>query len=126
MAQRYVDVVLRLVVVPYVRQHDDTFQEDNAWAHVARLSKAFLQQNNVDVMHWPPYSPDLSPIEHLWDVLDRRVRNRPQPPTTRQALRLALIQEWNAIPQAEINRLILSMTRHVRAGLNANGGHTRY
>ena len=87
---------------------------------------AFLQQNNVDLMHRPPYSPDLSPIEHLWDVLDRRIRNCPQPPTTRQALRIALIQEWNAIPQAEINRLILSMTRRVRAGLNANGGHTRY
>ena len=87
---------------------------------------AFLQQNTVDVMHWPPYSPDPSPIEHLWDVLDRRVCNRSQPPTTRQALRLTLIQEWNAIPQAEINRLILSMTRRVHAGLNANGGHTRY
>ena len=125
-AQRFVDVVVRPVVVPYVRQHNVTFQQDNARAHVARLSMAFLQQNNVDVMHWPPYSPDLSPIEHLWDVLDRRVRNRPQPPTTRQALRLALIQEWNAIPQAEINRLILSMTRRVRSGLNANGGHTCY
>ena len=84
-------------------------------------------QHSVSLtMHWPPYSPDLSPIEHLWDVLDRRVRNRPQPPTTLQTLRLALMQEWNAIPQAEINRLILSMTRRVRAGLNANGGHTRY
>ena len=125
-AQRYVDVVLRPVVVPYVRQHIVTFQQDNARAHVARLSMAFLQRNNVDVMHWPPYSPDLYPIEHLWDVLDRRVRNRPQPPTTRQALRLALIQKWNAIPQTEINRLILSMTRRVHTGLNANGGHTRY
>ena len=125
-AQRYVDVVLRPVVVPYVRQHNVTFQRNNARAHVARLSMAFLQQNNVDVMHWSPYSPDLSPIEHLWNVLDRRVHNHPQPPTTRQALRLALIQKWNAIPQAEINRLILSLTRRVRAGLNANGGHTRY
>ena len=120
-AQRYVDVILRPVVVPFVRQHNVTFQQDNARAHVARLSMAFLQQNNVNVMHWPPYSPDLSPIEHLW-----RVRNRPQLTTTLQTLRLALMQEWNAIPQAEISRLILSMTRRVRAVLNANGGHTRY
>ena len=83
-AQRYVDVILRPVVVPFVRQRNVTFQQDNARAHVARLSMAFLQQNNVNVMNWPPYSPDLSPIEHLWDVLDRRVRNRPQPPTTLQ------------------------------------------
>ena len=124
-AQRYVDVILRPVVVPFVRQHNVTFQQDNARTHVARLSMAFLQQNNVNVMHWPPYSPDLSPIEHLWDVLDRRVRNSPQPPTTLQTIRLALMQEWNAIPHAETNRLILSMIRCVRAGLNANGGHTR-
>ena len=125
-AQRYVEAILRPVVVPFVRQHNVTFQQDNARAHVARLSMVFLQQNNVNVMHWPPYCPDLSHIEHLWDVLDRRVRNRPQPPTTLQTLRLALMQEWNALPQAEINRLILSMTRRVRAGLSANGGYTRY
>ena len=76
-AHRYVDVVLRPVVDPYVRQHNVTFQQNNARAHVARLSMAFFQQNNIDVMHLPPYSPDLSPIEHLWNVLDRRVRNRP-------------------------------------------------
>ena len=125
-AQRYADLNLRPVVVPFIRQHNITFQQDNARVHVARLSIAFLQQNNVDVLRWPPYSPDLSPIEHLWDILDSRVRRLPQPPTTLQALLVALIQEWNAIPQAQINRLILSMTREVRAGLNANGGQTRY
>ena len=125
-AQRYVDVILRTVGVPFVRQQNVTLQQDNARAHVSRLSMVFLQQNNINVMHWPPYSPDLSPIEHLWDVLDRRVRNRSKPPTMLQTLRLALMQELNAIPQADINRLFLSMTRRVRAGLNANRGHTRY
>lgn len=125
-AQRYVDVVLQPFVVPFVRQHNVTFQQDNARPHVARLSMAYLRQNNVDVMDWPPYSADMSPIEHLWDILDRRVRRRPQPPATLPALRRALEQEWNAIPQAHINRLIQSMTRRVRAGLAANGGHTRY
>ena len=73
-AQRYIDVILRPVVVPYVRQHNVTFQQDNARAHVAKLSMAFLQQNNVNVMHWPPYSPDLSPIEHLNEVTGTQVR----------------------------------------------------
>ena len=72
-AQRYVDLILRPVVVPFIRQHNVTFQHDNTRAHVA--------------------SPDLSPIEHLWDILDSRVRRLPQPPTTLQALREALIQE---------------------------------
>ena len=43
-AQRYLDVILRPVVVPFVRQHNVKFQQDNAQAHVARLSMAFLQQ----------------------------------------------------------------------------------
>ena len=115
-AQRYVDLILRAIVVPFIRQHNVTFQQDNARAHVARLSIAFLQQNNVDVLRWPPYSPDLC----------SHVRRLPQPPTTLQALREALIQEWNAIARAQIDRLILSMTRRVRAGLNAYGGHTRH
>ena len=86
-AQCYVDLILRPVVVPFIRQHNVTFQQDNARAHVARLSIAFLQQNNVDVLRWPPYGPDLSLIEHLWDILDSRVRRLPQPPTMLQVLR---------------------------------------
>ena len=125
-ALRYVDLILRPVVVPFIRQHDVTFRLDNARAHVARFSMVFLHQINVHVLRWPPYSSDLSPIEHLWDILDSRVRRLPQPPTTLQALRETLTSDWNAIPQAQIDRLILSMTRRVRAGLNANGGHTRY
>ena len=59
-AKRYVDLILRPVVVPFIRQDNVTFQQDNARAHVARLSIAFLQQNNVDVLRWPPYSPDVA------------------------------------------------------------------
>ena len=62
-AQHYVDTILRPVVVPFVRQHNVTFQQDNARAHVARLSMAFLQQNNVNAMCWSPYSPALSLLQ---------------------------------------------------------------
>ena len=64
-ARRYVDFILRPVVVPFIRQHNVTFQQDNTQAHITRFSIAFLQQNIVDVLRWPPYSPDLSPIERL-------------------------------------------------------------
>jgi transposase len=47
-------------------------------------------------------TPDLSPIEHLWDELGRRVRQRQNPPETLKELRVALVHEWNNITQAFI------------------------
>ncbi|MGH0166264.1 UNVERIFIED_CONTAM: hypothetical protein FKN15_072968 [Acipenser sinensis] len=70
-AQRYVDQVLRPLLVLFLQAHPNvtTFHQDHARPHVARVTTAFLQNTNVRVMPWMPYSPDLNPIEHLWDEL---------------------------------------------------------
>jgi hypothetical protein len=125
-AQRYRDTILQPVVIPFVQRHDLTFQQDNARPHVARICNDYLHANNVDILPWPAFSPDLSPIEHLWDKLDRRVRKRHPAPTTIGELRQALREEWNNISIREINGLINSMHRRIRAAMAANGGHTRY
>uniref|UniRef100_A0AAZ3NTM4 Tc1-like transposase DDE domain-containing protein n=1 Tax=Oncorhynchus tshawytscha TaxID=74940 RepID=A0AAZ3NTM4_ONCTS len=49
------------------------FQHDNARPHVTRICTEFLEVENIPVLPWPAYSPDVSPIEHVWDALDRRV-----------------------------------------------------
>ena len=56
-AQRYINQVLRLHM----------FQQDNARAHTARITRDFLQQHNIRLLPWPALSPDLNPIEYLWD-----------------------------------------------------------
>ena len=59
-AVRYRDQVLMPHVLPLVNAHNLTFQHDNARPHVARVCRDFLNQNNVQVLDWPPYSPDLN------------------------------------------------------------------
>ncbi|GFX52126.1 transposable element Tcb1 transposase [Trichonephila clavipes] len=62
-------------------------------------------------MDWPAQSPDLNPIGHVWDFLGRRLAARTLPPVTIRELRLALQDEWAAMPQQLIDTLILSMGR---------------
>ncbi len=125
-AQRYHDEILRPIVVPFIHDHHLMLQHDNARPHVARICTQFLKAENIPVLAWPAYSPDMSPIEHVWDALDRRIRQRVPVPANIQQLRTAIEEEWTNIPQATINNLINSMWRRCVALRVANDGHTSY
>lgn len=127
-AQRYIDTVLRPHVIPFLRDHRrvTTFQHDNARPHAARLTTAYLQNENVNVLPWPAYSPDLNPIEHLWDDLKRRLSMRIPRPENQRQLITALHEEWDTLPQNRFRRLVSGMRRRCTACLAAGGGHTRY
>ena len=66
------------------------FQHDNVRPHAARVTNAFLQQQEFNVMPWPSLSPNINPIEHLWDELGRRVRAQPVQPTNVAQLEIVL------------------------------------
>jgi transposase len=76
---------------------------------VDQKTSQYLEAENVPVHPWPAYSSDISPIEHVWDALDQRVRHRVPVPANIQKLRTAIEEEWDNIPQAAINSLIRQM-----------------
>lgn len=125
---RYRDEIIQPHVLPFVQGQGRrmTFQHDNARPHVARVVTDILVQRNVDVLPWPAVSPDLSPIEHVWDEMERRLRRQPNQPLTLDQLAQALVNIWNTIPQAVFGNLVASMRRRCQACIDNNGGHTRY
>ncbi|GFT43603.1 transposable element Tcb2 transposase [Trichonephila clavipes] len=85
--------------------------DDNARPHRANIEDECLKSEDITRMDWPAYSPDLNPIEQVWDMLDRRIAARQPPPTCLLQLRRALLDEWYNIPQDQIDNLKLSMPR---------------
>jgi transposase len=83
-------------LLPFMYYHqepaDVIFQHDNAPCHKSHPTATFLEENNVQLLHWPPYSPDLSPIENLWGILKRRVHR--QPLKTKEEVRAAVEDAW--------------------------------
>jgi transposase len=86
----------------------------------------WLKNNHVDVLDWPPNSPDLNIIEHVWAYLKLRVRSRNPLPKSEADLWVALQEEWYGIDLAFIQSLYESLPSRVHAVYKANGGNTQY
>ena len=126
-SQRYIDEILIPEVAPHIQINAEAiFQQDNARPHVARRVLTIFNHHRIPVLPWPARSPDLSPIEHLWDVLGRAVRRIQAPVQNLEELWTVLERAWNEIPQDVIRNLIDSMPRRIEAVIRARGGYTIY
>jgi hypothetical protein len=76
------------------------FEQDNATPHIARVTQRLFNDNNVNLLPWPASSPDLSPIEHVWHMIGRRVEDFPAPIGTLAELRVQIQRAWDEIPQS--------------------------
>ncbi len=104
------------------------FQQDNAACHKAQIiSDWFLEHDNeFTLLKCPPQSPDLNPIEHLCDVVEREIHIMDVQPTNLQQLRDTIMSIWTKISEECFQHLVESMPRRIKAVLKAKGGPTRY
>lgn len=130
-ANSYIEV-LDAQVAQHHRE-DLIFMQDNAPIHTARKVREWFREQGVRTTDWPPYSPDLNPIEHLWWELKKKVfEDYPELQTGGkgegdiQALEEACKEAWDNLPQKLLDSLIASMPRRVEACIAAKGWHTKY
>ena len=102
------------------------FQQDNDPKHTSRLANDWFNQNRVNLMDWPPQSPDMNPIKHLWHALKQRLRTYPEPPKGIHELWERIQDEWLKIPVETCQNLISNMPGRIQALLKAKGGYTKY
>ncbi|GFW52858.1 transposable element Tcb2 transposase [Trichonephila clavipes] len=120
------------ILLPYVRLFRGAmglqflFIDDNAPCHRIVAAEQLLESEDIERIDWPARSPDLIPIEHVWDFLGRRLAARTLPPVTIRELRLALQNEWAAMPHQLIDTLILSMGRRCETCLAVRGDNIPY
>ena len=117
-------------LLPQIRnwfeQEPCIFQQDSAPCHTAKAVYAWFKTNKIKVLKWPGNSPDMNPIESMWNQLKDEIHNVPI--TTKVQLIERLIQVWFHSPKIRkmCQDLIKGMPKRVEALKNAKGGQTKY
>ncbi len=103
---------------------DFIFQQDLAPAHTDKGTKSWFNDHGVTVLDWPANSPDLNPIENLWGIVKRKMRDTR--PNNADDLKAAIKATWASITPEQCHLLIVSMPRRIDAVIHAKGGPTKY
>ncbi len=95
------------------------YQQDNDMKHTTKVVKKWFGDNNVNVLEWPSQSPDLNPIENLWQVLKSRVMARK--PTNLTQLEVFAKEEWAKIPRETCRNLVDRYKNRLEAVIKNKG-----
>lgn len=104
--------------------NDFIFQQDGAPCHTAKSTKAWFERKNINLSTWPAQSPDLNPIEQLWEEMKKRLEHNPC--KNLEELKESIFRCWENLESDVTKNLVCSMPRRCSAVIAARGGHTKY
>ncbi len=126
-AERYIQVLEQHMLPSRCRLFQGRpciFQHDNARPHTASITTSWLRRRRIQVLKWPACSPDLSPIENIWRIIKRKMRQRR--PKTVEQLEACIRQEWDNIPIPKLEQLVSSVPRRLQTVIKRRGDATQW
>ena len=103
--------------------HDWIFQHDNDPKHRAAIVANWLNRNGVERLPWPSFSPDMNPIEHLRDEVERQLKKKQ--PKSQNELKESLIEVWHGIELPTLKKLIDSVLNRLNEVIQTKEYPTR-
>jgi transposase len=103
-----------------------TYMDDNAPIHRANVVKKWKEDNGVECLDWPPYSPDLNPIENVWSFLKHRLNKLPTRPQNLDELCAKVFSLWDTVPVSYVQRLYSSLPSRMDLCLKNHGFPINY
>lgn len=125
-AKQYVDILEENLLPSMEESEELIFQQDNDPKHTSKLAKNWMEEHDITLLDWPPQSPDLNPIEHLWNHIKKELAKYPRQPKGVWEIWDRVSEVWENIEAEVCQNLIESMPRRVEAVIKAKGGHTKY
>lgn len=122
-ADKYVSILKENFLSIY--NSDLYFQFDNDPKHTSSKAKTFLTKNSIKYLDFPPYSPDLNPLENIWSILKYNITKR-KGEIKRDNFKNVIIEEWNNISDDVIKKIIGSMNKRLNEIIKNRGNYLDY